>query len=136
MTEEWRKEWRRVPDRQRLIKDLIERHTIHTEILKQQEEWYKSKFDHWMRWHKALLAERDKSIEDQQAAIENLSSLIKKKNTTLRKQRLKLDSQMRIVDKLTDKINDLANKEVRLVEFLLPGEAVNAGPINPSNKDH
>lgn len=43
---------------------------------------------------------------------------------------------MRIVDKLTDKINDLANKEVRLVEFLLPGEAVNAGPINPSNKDH
>lgn len=79
LTEEWRKEWRRVPDRQRLIKDLIERHTIHTEILKQQEEWYKSKFDHWMRWHKALLAERDKSIEDQQAAIENLSSLIKKK---------------------------------------------------------
>ncbi|WP_039761189.1 hypothetical protein [Bartonella queenslandensis] len=124
-------EWRTVPDRERSIKELIERHTIHTEILKEQEEWYKSKFDNWMKWHKALLAERDKSIEDQQVALENLSSLIKQKNKTLHKQRLKLDLQMRAIDKLNHRINELANKEVRLVDFLLPGETVNYNVKNP-----
>ncbi|MCL6229270.1 hypothetical protein [Bartonella bilalgolemii] len=117
-------EFRRIPDRERSIEDLMKRHTTHTKILAKQEEWHKSKFDSWMRWHEATLAERDKSIEQQQVVLENLSTLIKQKNKTLYEQRLKLASQMKIIDDLNNQINDLINQkeEPRLIDFVFSGE--------------
>ncbi len=96
-------EWRKVPYRDCSVEDLVKRHETHTTILKKREEWHKSKFDSWMRWHEATLAERDKSIEQPQVVLENLSTLIKQKNKTLHKQRLKLDLQMRVIDELNNK---------------------------------
>ncbi|WP_435521313.1 hypothetical protein [Bartonella japonica] len=117
-------EWRKVPYRDCSVEDLVKRHETHTTILKKREEWHKSKFDSWMRWHEATLAERDKSIEQQQVVLENLSTLIKQKNKTLHKQRLKLDLQMRVIDELNNKINYLINKkeEPRLTDFVFAGE--------------
>ncbi|WP_246787227.1 hypothetical protein [Bartonella taylorii] len=121
------KEFRRIPDRDCSVEDLIKRHRTHTKVLAKKEEWHKSKFDNWMRWHEATLAERDKSIEQQQVVLENLSTLIKQKNKTLYKQRLKLDSQMEQIDELNNKISCLINKkeEPRLIKFLFPGELFN-----------
>ncbi|EJF76543.1 hypothetical protein MCO_01610 [Bartonella sp. DB5-6] len=117
-------EWRKVPYRDCSVEDLVKRHETHTTILKKREEWHKSKFDSWVRWHKATLAERDKSIEQQQVVLENLSSLIKQKNKTLYEQRLKLASQMELIDKLNNKIICLINKkeEPRLIDFIFAGE--------------
>nr|WP_275046235.1 hypothetical protein [Bartonella sp. MM73XJBT.G] len=117
-------EWRKVPYRDCSVEDLVKRHETHTTILKKQKEWHKSKFDSWMRWHEATLAERDKSIEQQQVVLENLSSLIKQKNKTLYEQRLKLASQMELIDKLNNKIICLINKkeEPRLIDFIFAGE--------------
>lgn len=117
-------EFRRIPYRDCSVEDLVKRHETHTTILKKQEEWYKLKFDSWMRWHEATLAERDKSIKQQQIALENLSSLIKQKNKTLYEQRLKLASQMELIDKLNNKIICLINKkeEPRLIDFIFAGE--------------
>ncbi|CDO46367.1 hypothetical protein BM1374165_00776 [Bartonella henselae] len=116
--------FRRIPDRDCSREELVKRHETHTTILKKQEEWYKLKFDNWMRWHKEILAERDKSIEEQQVALENLSSLIKQKNKTLYEQRLKLASQMELIDKLNNKIICLINKkeEPRLIDFIFAEE--------------
>ncbi|WP_375633201.1 MULTISPECIES: hypothetical protein [unclassified Bartonella] len=117
-------EWRKVPCRDCSVEDLVKRHETHTTILKKREEWHKSKFDSWMRWHEATLAERDKSIEQQQVVLENLSSLIKQKNKTLYEQRLKLASQMELIDKLNNKIICLINKkeEPKLRDFIFAGE--------------
>lgn len=117
-------EWRKVPYRDCSVEDLVKRHETHTTILKKQEEWHKLKFDSWMRWHEATLAERDKSIEQQQIVLENLSTLIKQKNKTLYAQRLKLASQMELIDKLNNKIICLINKkeEPRLIDFTFAGE--------------
>lgn len=106
------------------IEDLIKRHRTHTEILAKQEECHKSKFDNWMKWHEETLAERDKSIEEQQVALENLSSLIKQKNEMLYSQRLKLASQMKIIDELSNKLIELVNKkeEPKLRDFIFAGE--------------
>lgn len=118
------KEFVRIPDRDCSIEDLVKRHETHTTILKKREEWHKSKFDSWMRWHEATLAERDKSIEQQQVVLENLFSLIKQKNKTLYEQRLKLASQMELINKLNNKIICLINKkeEPRLIDFTFAGE--------------
>ncbi|WP_375628637.1 MULTISPECIES: hypothetical protein [unclassified Bartonella] len=117
-------EWRKVPCRDCSVEDLVKRHETHTTILKKREEWHKSKFDSWMRWHEATLAERDKSIEQQQVVLENLSTLIKQKNETLYSQRLKLASQMKVIDELNNKITELINKkeEPRLIDFIFAGE--------------
>ncbi|WP_375662307.1 hypothetical protein [Bartonella sp. OC16QHHD] len=118
------KEFIQIPDRDCSIEDLIKRHRTHTKVLAKQEEWHKSQFDSWMRWHEATLAERDKSIEQQQVVLENLSSLIKQKNETLYSQRLKLASQMKVIDELNNKIIELINKkeEPRLIDFIFAGE--------------
>ncbi|WP_375659571.1 hypothetical protein [Bartonella sp. MR30HLJHH] len=118
------KEFIQIPYRDCSVEDLVKRHETHTTILKKREEWHKSKFDSWMKWHEATLAERDKSIEQQQVVLENLSTLIKQKNKTLHKQRLKLDLQMRVIDELNNKINYLINKkeEPRLTDFVFAGE--------------
>ncbi|WP_375608660.1 MULTISPECIES: hypothetical protein [unclassified Bartonella] len=118
------KEFVRIPDRDCSIEDLVKRHETHTTILKKREEWHKLKFDSWMRWHEATLAERDKLIEQQQVVLENLFSLIKQKNKTLYEQRLKLASQMELINKLNNKIICLINKkeEPRLIDFTFAGE--------------
>ncbi|WP_375620494.1 hypothetical protein [Bartonella sp. TS25HLJMH] len=118
------KEFIQIPYRDCSVEDLVKRHETHTTILKKREEWHKSKFDSWMRWHEATLAERDKSIEQQQVVLENLSSLIKQKNETLYSQRLKLASQMKVIDELNNKITELINKkeEPRLIDFIFAGE--------------
>nr|WP_169309795.1 hypothetical protein [Bartonella tribocorum] len=118
------KEFARIADRDCSIEDLVKRHETHTTILKKREEWHKSKFDSWMRWHEATLAERDKSIEQQRVVLENLSTLIKQKNKTLYEQRLKLASQMELIDELNNKLIELINKkeELRLRDFLFAGE--------------
>nr|WP_024864310.1 hypothetical protein [Bartonella doshiae] len=117
-------EFIQIPDRDCSVEDLIKRHRTHTKVLAKQEEWHKSQFDNWMRWHEATLAERDKSIEQQQVVLENLSSLIKQKNETLYSQRLKLASQMKVIDELNNKITELINKkeEPRLIDFIFAGE--------------
>ncbi|AQX21151.1 hypothetical protein Bcsk_004930 [Bartonella sp. CDC_skunk] len=117
-------EFKWIPNRERSIENLMKRHTTHTKILAKQEEWHKSKFDSWMRWHEATLAERDKSIEQQQIVLENLSTLIKQKNKTLYEQRLKLASQMELIDKLNNEIIFLINKkeEPGLLDFAFAGE--------------
>ncbi|EJF92923.1 hypothetical protein [Bartonella taylorii] len=117
-------EWKKIPYRDCSVEDLVKRHETHTTILKKREEWHKSQFDSWMRWHEATLAERDKSIEQQQVVLENLSSLIKQKSKTLYEQRLKLASQMELIDKLNNKIIYLINKkgEPRLIDFIFSGE--------------
>ncbi len=118
------KEFIQIPDRDCSVEDLVKRHETHTKVLAKQEEWHKSQFDNWMRWHEATLAERDKSIEQQQVVLENLSSLIKQKNETLYSQRLKLASQMKVIDELNNKITELINKkeEPRLIDFIFAGE--------------
>ncbi|EJF82447.1 hypothetical protein [Bartonella washoeensis] len=118
------KEWEKIPNRDCSREELVKRHETHTTILAKREEWHKLKFESWMRWHEATLAERDKSIEQQQVALENLSTLIKQKNKTLYEQRLKLASQRKLIDKLNNKIIYLINKkeEPRLTDFVFAGE--------------
>nr|WP_108702495.1 hypothetical protein [Bartonella washoeensis] len=120
----WVKEWEKIPNRDCSREELVKRHETHTTILAKREEWHKLKFESWMRWHEATLAERDKSIEQQQVALENLSTLIKQKNKTLYEQRLKLASQRKLIDKLNNKIIYLINKkeEPRLTDFVFAGE--------------
>nr|WP_244979451.1 hypothetical protein [Bartonella queenslandensis] len=116
------KEFVRIPDRDCSREELIKRYAIHTKILKKREEWHKSKFDSWMRWHEETLAERDKSIEEQQAVLENLSTLIKQKNKTLYEQRLKLASQMKLISELNYQIYTLIKEKIKPIDFLVSGE--------------
>lgn len=115
-------EFRRIPDRDCSREELVKRYAIHTKILKKREEWHKSKFDSWMRWHEATLAERDKSIEQQQAVLEKLSSLIKQKNKTLHNQRLELASQMKLISELNYQIYTLIKEKIKPIDFLVSGE--------------
>ncbi|WP_455479928.1 hypothetical protein V4B17_02565 [Bartonella sp. B23] len=73
-----------------------------------------------MQWHESIFADRDGSIKQQNAAIENLSTLIEQKDKKLDNHRHVLTVQMMIIDKLNNKISFLINKkeESVLVDWL------------------